>query len=96
MLCLKQTISYAQSAARNVKYAMDLLDDLPDVTLTDGSTLQEYVKELYDVLGQLDDITITEDNVTEAYKEISTLMLRASAKAVTFQKLTVDMMSVFV
>ena len=96
VLCLKQTISYAQSAARNVKYAMDLLDDLPDVTLTDGSTLQEYVKELYDVLGQLDDITITEDNVTEAYKEISTLMLRASAKAVTFQKLTVDMMSVFV
>ena len=95
VLCLKQTLTYAQTAARSVKSAMNLMEELPDIPLTDGSTMLDYAGELYDVLGQLDDVTITEDNVTDAYKEISTLMLRASAKAITLQKLAVDLLAVF-
>lgn len=95
VLNLKMAVSSGQNAATRLGHALDILDNRVELTLTDGSTERQKVREAYNLLKSLQDIEITEDNIDEACDQVSDILWSASAMCLGFQNRTIQLLKAF-
>lgn len=92
---LNSAAARGETVRKYLENALEILENRNTLRFTDGTTLQDTVREAYDRLGDLEQVSIDGENLSGAQDELYGIISDAQVKVLKFQNAAAQLLAEF-